>query len=257
MELLETAYPEVTFDSPDARPSLRAVLDQYLERQEGLPRPVDEQIESWLQTALASAPLISFRCPLPLKEAQLRVRLPRRYPEVPLLAAVEGTPKLAASAREAIADSAASEAAKLSGELRGEPQCLQVLGEAVRAAADLAESELAAGTTASTEAAFSDQHLGGRGGADGGDSKVSCGRRARTAGGGSNAAENGTGSSSSEPVGGAVFLGRRLVYSHHIIATQKRTGIVKAARELGLGGFSKASAFPLLCLRPCKCRLRT
>eukprot|EP00752_Nemacystus_decipiens_P011745 g10422.t1 len=239
MELLETAYPEVTFDAPDARPPLRAVLDQCLQRQ-GLPRPDDEENEPWLENSLASAPLISFLCPLPVKGAQLRVRLPRRYPAVPLVATVvvEGTPPLTASARKAIAESAASEAAKLSGELRGEPQCLQVLGEAIRAATDLADSELVHASNASTEAATSDRRVGGGGG---GKNEGTSGRHTCAVAGGSNALANGSRSSSGEPVAEAeaVFIGRRLIYSHHIIATQKRTGIVKAARELGLGGFSK------------------
>lgn len=255
MELLETAYPEVIFDThpDDARRFLRAVLDQYLERQGGLPpRPdINEQNELWLQSALATAPLLSFRCPLPLKEAQLRIRLPRRYPEIPLIATVEGTPQLTVPARKAVADSAADEAAKLCGELRGEPQCLQVLGEAVRAAADLVEeSESAGGNNAPpAEAAACGQRSGGCCCGGGGDSEAPCGPHACATGGrrGSNATAKGARSGSTESVGGAVFLGRRLIYSHHIIATQKRTGIVKAARELGLGGFSKASVL-FVCL---------
>lgn len=245
MELLETAYPEIKFDTPDARPPLRAVLDQCLKEQAlDLPRPDEENEQNEprrLESSLASAPLISFRCPLPLQGAQLRVRLPRRYPEAPLVATVEGAPMLTTPARKAIADSAADEATKLSGELRGEPQCLQVLGEAIRAASDLVESsEMAGGNNASTEAAKkkNDQRL-----VCGGSSEGPCEQHASAAGRGSNSTEDVARQSSAEPVGGAVFLGRRLIYSHHIIATQKRTGIVKAARELGLGGFSKVSFF--------------
>eukprot|EP00903_Cladosiphon_okamuranus_P014881 g13780.t1 len=241
MELVETAYPEAKFDTPDARPALRAVLDNCLQQQDqglDLPGP-GEQSERRLESSLASTPLMSFRCPLPLEGARLRVRLPRRYPAVPLVAAVEGTPMLTASARKAIADSAAGEAARLSGELRCEPQCLQVLGEAMRAASDLVDSELArGGDDAPPEAAKSDQRVGGGGG--GGSSEGPCEHHACAAGRGSGSTGGGARSSSTEPAGAAaVFLGRRLIYSHHIIATQKRTGIVKAARELGLGGFSK------------------
>ena len=248
MELLETAYPEAQFDNPDARAPLRAVLDQCLERQ-GLLRtdPDERENEPWLQTTLAGAPLISFRCPLPLREAQLRIRLPRRYPEVPLVAVVEdASMMLAAAARKAIADSAAAEAARLSGELRGEPQCLQVLGEAMRAASDLAEREIAAGgaknvpTSGGARMRRSHQQSDGGGG---GGVEAPCEQQSRSGGRGSATAEDVAKPSSAEPVAGGIFLGRRLIYSHHIIATQKRTGIVKAARELGLGGFSKESLF--------------
>ena len=34
-------------------------------------------------------------------------------------------------------------------------------------------------------------------------------------------------------------LGRRLIYSHHIIASSKRKGIIRLANELSLGGYSK------------------
>lgn len=225
MELLETAYPEVIFDTPDTRPFLRAVLDDSLERKD---LPDQECEERRLQTALASTPLLSFRCPLPLKEAQIRVRLPRRYPGSPLIATVEGTPRVKASARETIAGVAEAEAIRLSGELRGEPHCLQVLGEVMRVSVDLADSEFGgvgapsntAAATAAAASEFCDDKLCGAGNSRGGDAV--------------------------EPDGSSIFLGRRLIYSHHIIATQKRTGIIKTARELGLGGFSKVRIYTVV-----------
>lgn len=243
MELLETAYPEVTFDTPDARPVLRAVLDQCAESQ-GPPPPPGQQDEDppWLQAALAAAPLLSFRCPLPHEEAQLRVSLPRRYPDAPLVATVLGTPQLKASARRAIAAAAAGEANRLSAELRSEPQCLQVLGEASRAAADVAEAEsVGGGAPAAAPAApaavvreevaeTGAERSRGRGGGDG------FGETSRSP----HPPRAGLPCAAAEPAEGAVALvGRRLIYSHHIIATQKRTGIVKAARDFNLGGFSK------------------
>lgn len=239
MELLETAYPEVTFDTPDTRPLLREVLDDSLKRKDV---PDQRCEERRLQTALASSPLLSFRCPLPLKEAQLRVRLPRRYPENPLIATVEGTPRVKASARETIVSVAEAEAIRLSGELRGEPHCIQVLGEAMRASVDLADCEFggvgapsdAAAATAGAAEYCSDKSCGG--GSSGGGEDVSVGSRSLGKGG---TATCTIGPRAVEPEGRSVFLGRRLIYSHHIIATQKRTGIIKTARELGLGGFSK------------------
>lgn len=234
MELLETAYPEVTFDKPDARPFLRAVLDEFSERKD---LSDDQYEERRLQTALASSPLLSFRCPLPPTEAHLRIRLPRRYPESPLVARVEGT--LTALGREIIVGVAEAEATRLSGEHRSEPHCLQVLGEAMRASVDLADRELGgvgSPSDAAAAAKLCDQKpLNTGSSSDGGDvaGVVPCvlgqrGTDTRT-----------FGSRAVEPVGRSISLGRRLIYSHHIIATQKRAGIMKAARELGLGGFSK------------------
>ncbi|CAN0482235.1 unnamed protein product, partial [Hapterophycus canaliculatus] len=195
-------------------------------------------------------PFLSFRCPLPHKEARLRIRRPRLYPDRPLEATVEGTPELALSARTAIADAASDEATRISGELRKEPQCLQVLGEAMRKAADLAaegrvqplaqgsrsglnelpgggsRQAFASGTTTRPPVCQS-----GGGTMDPRHDKIS----SDSSGGGRRSSASG-----GLPAGGGpAFLGRRLIYSHHIIATQKRTGIVKAARELRLGGFSK------------------
>ncbi|CAN0041854.1 unnamed protein product [Scytosiphon promiscuus] len=250
MELLETAYPEVAFDTPDARPLLRTVLDESLERQ----RLPDQRTEEHrLGDILASAPLLSFRCPLPHKEAQLRIRLPRLYPDSPLNATVEGTPQLSLSARTAIAEAASDEATRISGERRKEPQCLQVLGEAMRKATDLVDHESAGGQ---------DQPAGGQrgglnkipGAGDGGVASSSTGNPLGcTSGGGRRTDDGRHGDASGNSCGGrrassasagfsggeSVFLGRRLIYSHHIIATQKRTGIIKGARELRLGGFSK------------------
>lgn len=235
MELLETAYPEVTFDAPDARPLLRALLDASSEKKD----PSHQQCEEHrLQTALASTPLVSFRCPLPLKEAQLRVRLPRRYPESPLVVTVEGTPRVTALARKKIGDVAEAEATRLSGELRSEPHCLQVLGEAMRTSVDLADGELGeVGTPSHTTA----ESCGG--GSSGGGDRTSLVPRLLGKGG----TESGTiRSKAVEPAETSLFLGRRLIYSHHIIATQKRTGIIKTARELGLGGFSKVRVFAVV-----------
>ncbi|CAM9597053.1 unnamed protein product, partial [Laminaria digitata] len=138
MELLETAYPEITFDTPDPRPSMRAALAQAEPvNQQGreVARQGDKQRQDrGLEDSLAGVPLLSFRCPLS-REAQLRVRLPRRYPEDELQATVEGTPQLSAVSRRKIAAAATAaavggvgegEANGLSGERRREPQCLQV-----------------------------------------------------------------------------------------------------------------------------------
>lgn len=242
MELLETAYPEVVFDSPDARPLLRKVLDESLERPESLS---DQQAEDRrLQDTLATAPLLSFRCPLPHKEAQLRIRLPRRYPDSPLKASAEGTPQLSLSARTAIADAASDEAARISGELRREPQCLQVLGEAMRKAADLAGHECAQ-QVAEKEGGLNGKLPGGRCAGDTTDSppvwpsgggKVGARESKISSNGGD---RRSSASAELSATRESVSLGRRLIYSHHIIAAQKRTGIIKAARELRLGGFSK------------------
>lgn len=231
-----------------------------------------------LQAALAGIPLLSFRCPLS-GEASLRVRLPRRYPEAPLLPTVDGTPQLEAGMRAAIQAAAVGEASRCSGELRREPHCLQVLGEAKLALIEFAEraGEVAvedygdatgavkASRALKTERAVSSNdarrahpsrtaRCGHQtagfvegGWADTSGERRKDGRR----GGGIGEGASGKGRSaelgsttSGEVVGGAdAFLGRRLIYSHHIIAQQKRTGIVATARELGLGGFSKASVF--------------
>ena len=217
--------------------------------------------DSRLEDALATVPLLSFRCPLS-REAQLRVRLPRRYPEDKLQATVEGTPRLSALSRREIAAAATAaavgdgEASGLSGERRSEPQCLQVLGEAMRTSDDLAEKE-SAGRVPSSSLACVSATGDGRGGAGakyGGDS-----REARRKKGSDLSSTHdqlqqqqqkrqeqpprdpGAGPAKKGEEEKAAVLGRRLIYSHHIIAQQKRTGIVKEARELGLGGFSKVS----------------
>lgn len=217
--------------------------------------------DSCLEDALATVPLLSFRCPLS-REAHLRVRLPRRYPEDKLEATVEGTPRLSALSRREIAAAATAaavgdgEASGLSGERRSEPQCLQVLGEAMRKSDDLAEKESAGRVPSSSLAGVST--IGdGRGAAGahyGGESGEARRKEGSNVSGTRDQRQQqqqerreqpprdlgaGPAIKGEEEVG--AVLGRRLIYSHHIIAQQKRTGIVKAARELGLGGFSKVS----------------
>lgn len=242
MELLETAYPELTFDTPDARPLLRAALDGPSERQH---TPDQQAEEIRLQEALANTPLLSFRCTLPLKEAQLRVRLPHEYPDAPLLVTVEGTPQLTVSARKAITDAVTDEATRLSRDSRREPQCLEVLGAAMQTSADLADRESTEGQGSEAGGCI---EISGCGGGGMTISTAPCLPHARASEGEERGVSHHTDnvgptkgvlSKSAEPDGEPVFLGRRLIYSHHIIATQKRTGIIKAARDLRLGGFSK------------------
>lgn len=226
-----------------------------------MPAEDTQRQDSRLEDALATVPLLSFRCPLS-RVAQLRVRLPRRYPEDELQATVEGTPRLSAVSRREIAAAATAAAvgeggaSGLPGERRREPQCLQVLGEAMRTADDLAERE-SAGEVPSSSSAGASTAGEGRGSAGekyGGES----GEARRKKGSKLSSTrdqqqqqqqqrhersprEAGAGSARKEAGEAAAVLGRRLIYSHHIIAQQKRTGVVKAARELGLGGFSKVS----------------
>lgn len=174
-----------------------------------------------------------------------------------------------AAARAVISTAAESEASRLSGELRCEPHCLQVLGEAMRALRDFVEDEsddneftveaaaavVVAGGGASLmpSSSVGDSNSPGRGTADGRKMETSVGVERRreafapsdTGGGqqifgrpGKCPRAGGMGAEGGKE-GGGILLGRRLIYSHHIIAPQKRTGIVKAAKELGLGGFSK------------------
>ncbi|CBN74926.1 conserved unknown protein [Ectocarpus siliculosus] len=242
MELLETAYPELTFDTPDARPLLRAALDGSFERQHTSDQKAEE---IRLQEALADTPLLSFRCTLPLKEAQLRVRLPHEYPDAPLLVKVEGTPQLTVSARKAISDAVTDEATRLSRDNRREPQCLEVLGAAMQTSVDLADRESTGGQASQAGGCH---EISGCGGGGMTTSAAPCLPHTCSSEGeerGISHHSNNVGatkrvvSNSGEPDGEPVFLGRRLIYSHHIIATQKRTGIMKAARDLRLGGFSK------------------
>ncbi|CAM9696940.1 unnamed protein product [Ectocarpus sp. 13 AM-2016] len=241
MELLETAYPELTFDTPDARPLLRAALGGSSERQHTSAQQAEETL---LQEALADTPLLSFRCTLPLKEAQLRVRLPHEYPDTPLLVTVEGTPQLKVSARKAITDAVTDEATRLSRDSRREPQCLEVLGAAMQTSADLAVRESAGGQASQTGGC---NKISGCGGGMA-SSTAPCLSYTCSSEGEERDVSHHTNSvgatkrvisKSAQPDGEPVFLGRRLIYSHHIIATQKRTGIMKAARDLRLGGFSK------------------
>lgn len=246
-----------------------------------MPTNNTRRIDSELEDALAGVALLSFRCPLS-REAQLRVRLPRRYPEEKLQATVEGTPRLSAVSRRKIAVAANAAAVGVggggegSGERRCEPQCLQVLSEAMQTSDDLdkAERESVGGTRVSSSLAAGESTAGGGSrvsatrGIDGRDGEEESGGTLRGARRKKDSKASGTleqqhqhehkqqqhqnqqqrqQRSARAPDAGeereemAAVLGRRLIYSHHIIASQKRTGVVKAARELGLGGFSKVS----------------
>ncbi|CAN0035536.1 unnamed protein product [Ectocarpus fasciculatus] len=248
MELLETAYPELTFDTPDARPLLRAALDGSFERQ----HTSDQQAEEIrLQEALAKTPLLSFRCTLPLKEAQLRVRLPHEYPDAPLLVTVEGTPQLTVLARKVLTDAVTDEATRLSRDSRREPQCLEVLGAAMQTSADLADRESTRGQASQAGGCNEISGCGGIGGMS--TSTAPCLPHTCSSEGEERDVSHHTNNlgptksvlaKPAEPDAEPIFLGRRLIYSHHIIATQKRTGIVKAARDLRLGGFSKVVGWP-------------
>ncbi|CAM9339837.1 unnamed protein product [Ectocarpus fasciculatus] len=248
MELLETAYPELTFDTPDARPLLRAALDGSFERQ----HTSDQQAEEIrLQEALAKTPLLSFRCTLPLKEAQLRVRLPHEYPDAPLLVTVEGTPQLTVLARKVLTDAVTDEATRLSRDSRREPQCLEVLGAAMQTSADLADRESTRGQASQAGGCNEISGCGGGGGMS--TSTAPCLPHTCSSEGEERDVSHHTNNlgptksvlaKPAEPDAEPIFLGRRLIYSHHIIATQKRTGIVKAARDLRLGGFSKVVGWP-------------
>lgn len=205
---------------------------------------------------LKRIPQVCFRCPLSPGHGQLRIRLPPRYPEDPLVATVEGTPQLSATTREAITAAARDEAKRLSGEARREPHCLQVLGEALRVSAENPVTTATAvidclSASSAWASSAKPHHYGSK--KDGFDSS-NTGSRGRgylrasdkcsqdpsgtrvshrcTGGKGEKDCEGGHDNS-------ALLLGRRLIYSHHIIAPQKRTGIIQAARELELGGFSK------------------
>lgn len=194
------------------------------------------------------------------------MRLARRYPEIPLLATVEGTPQLSAATRAQIISAVHNEARRLSGEQRNEPHCLSVLSEAMLAASDpgrlegepgtgtspcrsaednpLAGNKAIGGTTSSSSVGALDaEHVrygrweggaGGKGERGYDEVEEGMGYRQRDVGGDGEAVP-----SPLEKLAKAVHLGRRLIYSHHIIAPQKRAGILKNARELELGGFSK------------------
>lgn len=185
---------------------------------------------------LKRIPQVCFRCPLSPGHGQLRIRLPLLYPEHPLVATVEGTPQLSAVTREAITAAARDEAQRLSGEARREPHCLQVLGEALRVSAEnpVTSSVIGCPSTRSSSAKGSS-----------GDSTESKSRGHLRVNPGIHTPSDKRNQDPSCTGGGgwhdnsAVLLGRRLIYSHHIIAPQKRTGIIQAARELKLGGFSK------------------
>ena len=198
-------------------------------------------------------PRVCFRCPLSPGHGQLRVLLPRRYPEDPLVATVEGTPQLSALTREAISVAAQAEAQRLSGEARLEPHCLQVLGEALRVSAEHADATT--GTAAAPKTASVETRKYGSGrdcslvSEDSSTTRRLRGKLGdhpskeghpleihRYRGAGGHLEDEAHGGRESTAV---VLLGRRLIYSHHIIAPQKRTGIMRAARELDLGGFSK------------------
>ncbi|CAM9786760.1 unnamed protein product [Ascophyllum nodosum] len=254
MELLETAYPEVVFDSPDPRPLLLAALEVEhppSPRQHGSSR-CDAVSKGTLHDG-GFIPRVCFRCPLSPGHGQLRVLLPRRYPEDPLVATVEGTPQLSALTREAISVAAQAEAQRLSGEARLEPHCLQVLGEALRVSAEHADATT--GTAAAPKTASVETRKYGSGrdcslvSEDSSTTRRLRGKLGdhpskeghpleihRYRGAGGHLEDEAHGGRESTAV---VLLGRRLIYSHHIIAPQKRTGIMRAARELDLGGFSK------------------
>lgn len=236
MELLETAYPEATLARPDARPLLRAALDDALETDTQEEKSA-AAVECLLASSTSGIPLLSFSCPISTN-ARLRIRLPRRYPETPLEGTVEGTPHLTATARAAISAAAASEASRLSGPDRHEPHCLQVLGEATRALADSADNVQPERSSPACDAV-----AGARGvNAEGGGPRVAHDSESDSRRPGpldKPGASAHPGPRNQEAVGTPPSLGRRLIYSHHIIASQKRTGIVKTARELMLGGFSK------------------
>lgn len=229
----------------------------------------EEELEQQLQANISSTPLILFRCPLS-DDATLRVRLPRRYPGTPLVASVEGTPQLSAATRAQILSAVQNEARRLSGERRNEPHCLSVLSEAMLAASDPGRLEdesgrgtslwrsaeendpagdkAIGGTTSSSTVdptRMLDTEHAGYGRWEGGIG-VKAGSGHQEDGEGMRHAQRvveGDGEASlsllREKEAKAVYLGKRLIYSHHIIAPQKRAGILKTARELELGGFSK------------------
>lgn len=217
--------------------------------------------ETTLQAAIAGVPLVAFRCPLS-SEATLRIRLPRRYPLVPLTATVEGTPSLPPRVREKILSASKMEANRFSGESRHDPHSLQVLSEATLASSDDPEEPSQdPGTqipgdsrcTLNATAGDGDKPTGA---SDGHEERTATGWRDSNHASGALVANDGRkdcrgdpqaasgasgkkGVGSSEPCVAGINLGRRLIYSHHIIAPQKRTGILRSARELGLGGYSK------------------
>lgn len=195
------------------------------------------------EDTIAGIPLIAFRCPFSQENvATLRIRLPRRYPANPLTVTVNGGPQLSAAVRSCILTAATEEAKRFSGEFRHEPHCLQVLSEAMLAFSSFAERPTE-GTGAMALACGAENAA-----VDGGSSI--CREPAVVAGvrdgiGATRGEENswsGAEAGSGDEEAAVSYLGRRLIYSHHIIASQKRTGILKAARELGLGGFSKVGA---------------
>lgn len=172
-----------------------------------------------LEETLANIPLISFRCQLS-ENATLRVRLPRHYPSGPLIVSVDGSPRVSATTRSKILSASCDEATRLSGDLRHEPHCLQVLNEAMLASREESDDGGSAASFANDKGKACPTDRGS-------DPGVGSKGNRRTI------------ESKSEEI---LYLGRRLIYSHHIIASQKRSGILKAARELKLGGFSKVSA---------------
>lgn len=188
---------------------------------------------------LKRIPQVCFRCPLSPGHGQLRIRLPLLYPEDPLVVTIEGTPQLSATTREAITAAARDEAQRLSGKARREPHCLQVLGEALRVSAENPVTTAVIDCPSTWSYSAKARHHGSSG-----DSTGSRGRGHLRENPGIHTPSDKRSQDPSCTGGGgddnsAQLLGRRLIYSHHIIAPQKRTGIIQAARELELGGFSK------------------
>ncbi|CAM9419995.1 unnamed protein product [Phaeothamnion confervicola] len=232
-DLLEAAFPEICWIEPDVRNLLAEISSSG-----------DDPAAA--NALLAMVPDISFRLPVLDGAAGIRARMPRCYPQEALRVEVEPAAAVPPFVRRAVADAVAAAAATAAAAAGSDGGCccaMAVLQAADRALEDALGPALEAGATAIADSAMHEHAVAAT--AVDSDSvadsaaaaaypsaavPVERKRGPRLPGGPSSP-------SATQP--SSFWLGRRLIYFHHIICPAKRAAIRGAAAALRLGGYCK------------------